>query len=155
MAFSFSIDHRRARAARATAGGPSSRFRSSHQDLAARLARATYGEVRFDAGSRALYSTDASNYRQIPIGVVVPASIDDFVTTVGLCREHEVPLLMRGGGTSLAGQTCNSAVVIDFSKYLNPVTGNRSRAAACTRTARLHSGRPTQTGRGTSPYVRS
>lgn len=79
------------------------------------------GEVRFDDGSRALYATDGSNYRQVPIGVVVPKSKDDVVKTVGLCREFGAPLLARGGGTSLAGQCCNVAVVIDLSKYLHNI----------------------------------
>ncbi len=76
------------------------------------------GEVRFDRGSRALYSTDASNYRQVPIGVVIPRDVDDVLATISLCREFGAPLLCRGGGTSLAGQCCNVAVVLDFSKYM-------------------------------------
>ncbi|HLG48153.1 MAG TPA: FAD-binding and (Fe-S)-binding domain-containing protein [Reyranella sp.] len=87
------------------------------RDLRARLK----GEVRFDSGSRALYATDASNYRQVPVGVVVPRDIDDVVATVELCNKHDVPVLPRGGGTSLSGETCNVAVVIDFSKYLDQV----------------------------------
>jgi len=79
------------------------------------------GEVRFDAGSRALYSTDASNYRQVPIGVVVPADADDVVTTVALARSFNAPILGRGGGTSLAGQCCNVAVVLDMSKYMHHI----------------------------------
>lgn len=79
------------------------------------------GEVRFDDGSRALYATDASNYRQVPIGVVVPKTIEDVVETVACCREVGAPVLARGGGTSLAGQCCNVAVVIDYSKYLNTI----------------------------------
>ncbi|HEY8050864.1 MAG TPA: FAD-binding oxidoreductase, partial [Ramlibacter sp.] len=79
------------------------------------------GEVRFDAGSRALYATDASNYRQVPIGVVVPRSADDVVATVAACRKHNAPVLSRGGGTSLCGQCCNVAVVMDFTKYMNRV----------------------------------
>jgi FAD/FMN-containing dehydrogenase/Fe-S oxidoreductase len=79
------------------------------------------GEVRFDSGSRALYATDASNYRQVPVGVVVPRDLEDLVTTVAVCREHEAPLFTRGGGTSLGGQCCNAAVVMDTSKYLNRV----------------------------------
>ncbi len=89
--------------------------------LAAALERSIRGEVRFDRGSRALYSTDASHYRQIPIGVVVPRDADDVIETVRLCREHDAPILARGGGTSLAGQCCNVAVVLDFSKYMNRV----------------------------------
>jgi FAD/FMN-containing dehydrogenase len=76
------------------------------------------GEVRFDYGSRALYSTDGSNYRQIPIGVVVPRNNDDVLAAVALCRQFGAPLLPRGGGTSLAGQCCNVAVIVDFSKYM-------------------------------------
>ena len=81
------------------------------------------GEVRFDDMSRALYSTDASNYRQVPIGVVIPKTIDDVVTTIACCREYGAPFLSRGGGTSLCGQSCNAAVMADFSKYLNRIIG--------------------------------
>src|SRR5438270_7452624 len=77
------------------------------------------GEVRFDDGSRALYSTDASNYRQVPIGVVVPRTVRDLIEAVAAAREHGAPIVARGGGTSLAGQCCNVALVIDCSKYLN------------------------------------
>jgi FAD/FMN-containing dehydrogenase/Fe-S oxidoreductase len=76
------------------------------------------GEVRFDRGTRALYSTDGSNYRQVPIGVVLPRDVEDVLATVALCRQFGAPLLCRGGGTSLAGQCCNVAVVLDFSKYM-------------------------------------
>ena len=89
--------------------------------LAAALRRHLRGEVRFDAGSRALYTMDASNYRQVPIGVVVPRDCEDVIATIALCREFTAPVLSRGGGTSLAGQTCNVAVVLDFSKYLNHI----------------------------------
>ncbi len=91
------------------------------QDLASELRAAIAGEVRFDAGSRALYSTDASNYRQVPIGVVVPRTIEDVVETVAVCRRHGAPVLARGGGTSLAGQCCNVAVVLDFTKHLRRI----------------------------------
>jgi FAD/FMN-containing dehydrogenase/Fe-S oxidoreductase len=89
--------------------------------LAETLGALVEGEVRFDPGSRGAYSTDASNYRQVPIGVVVPRSVDDVVATVAACREFGAPVLSRGGGTSLAGQCCNVAVVMDFSKYLHRV----------------------------------
>lgn len=89
--------------------------------LARELRRAIAGEVRFDQGSRALYATDGSNYRQVPIGVVIPRSIEDVEQTVALARKHGAPILARGGGTSLAGQCCNVAVVMDFSKYLNQI----------------------------------
>jgi FAD/FMN-containing dehydrogenase/Fe-S oxidoreductase len=85
------------------------------------LREAVEREVRFSPGDRALYSATGANYRQLPLGVVIPRSTDDVVETVRLCREHGAPLLARGGGTGLAGQTTNVAVVIDFSKYLNRV----------------------------------
>ena len=93
----------------------------ARDDLAAALRDAVEGEVRFGRGDRALYSTDASNYRQLPIGVVIPRSVDDVVATVEVCRSFEAPILSRGAGTSLAGQCCNTAVVMDLSKYLNRV----------------------------------
>jgi FAD/FMN-containing dehydrogenase/Fe-S oxidoreductase len=76
------------------------------------------GEVRFDRGTRALYATDGSNYRQVPIGVVFPRDADDVLATVALCCEFGAPLLCRGGGTSLAGQCCNVAVILDFSRHM-------------------------------------
>src|SRR2546430_1336585 len=91
------------------------------RSLEAALRRSVEGEVRFGPGDRAIYSTDASSYRQLPIGVVVPRGIDDVVATVAACREHGAPVLSRGGGTSLAGQCCNTAVVMDVSKYLNRI----------------------------------
>jgi len=72
-------------------------------------------------GSRALYSTDASNYRQVPIGLVLPRDADDVVGALAACRKFGAPVLPRGAGTSLAGQCCNVAVVLDFSKYMNEV----------------------------------
>lgn len=89
--------------------------------LAEELRRGIEGEVRFDPGSRALYANTGSNYRQVPIGVVIPRTIDDVIATVAICRRHGAPVLGRGGGTSLAGQCVNVAVVIDTSKYLNRV----------------------------------
>ncbi len=88
-----------------------------HDELVGRVT----GEVRFDNGSRAAYSTDSSNYRQIPVGVVVPRSVDDVLATIDICRRYGAPITSRGGGTSLAGQTCNVTVIIDFSKYMNKV----------------------------------
>ncbi|MCB0961007.1 MAG: FAD-binding oxidoreductase, partial [Acidimicrobiales bacterium] len=73
------------------------------------------GEVRFDDQARGAYATDASNYRQVPIGVVVPASVDDAVAALGVCRRRSVPVVSRGGGTSLAGECTNVAVVVDWS----------------------------------------
>lgn len=130
MSHTFEIDHRTAPGhrpytiIRTPRGRVASAFEPSpnrHRALASALRRHTSGEVRFDSGSRGLYATDASNYRQVPIGVVVPRTIDDVIASVALCREHGAPLVMRGGGTSLAGQGCNVAVLIDFSKYINRI----------------------------------
>lgn len=107
--------------ARTRADGKTSMRSLDTARLEAALRRAVRGEVRFDAGSRALYATDASNYRQPPIGVVIPRDREDIIAAVRICREHGAPLLSRGGGTSLAGQCCNTAVVLDMSKYYNRV----------------------------------
>ncbi len=89
--------------------------------LEARLKNTVRGEVRFDDASRALYSMDSSNYRQVPIGLVIPRDAEDVIATIAACREFGAPVLSRGGGTSVAGQTVNVAVVIDFSKYMHAV----------------------------------
>jgi FAD/FMN-containing dehydrogenase/Fe-S oxidoreductase len=89
--------------------------------LAADLDHRIRGEVRFRTADRALYATDASNYRQVPIGVVIPCDLGDVIETVAVCREHGAPILPRGCGTSLSGETCNVAVVLDFSKYVNGI----------------------------------
>src|SRR5580658_3583480 len=81
------------------------------------------GEVRFDVGTRAAYATDASNYRQAPVGVVIPRHEGDVIAALSLARENAMPILARGGGTSLAGQGCNAALVLDFSKYMNRILG--------------------------------
>src|SRR5215472_13039643 len=88
--------------------------RSLESSLRSRIA----GEVRFDNSSRALYATDGSSYRQVPIGVVIPRHADDVIATMATCREYGAPVLSRGGGTSLAGQCCNTAIVLDFTKYM-------------------------------------
>ena len=79
------------------------------------------GEVRFDSGTRALYATDGSNYRQVPIGVVFPRGNEDVLAALEVCRQFGAPLLNRGGGTSLAGQCCNVAVIIDLSRHMNAI----------------------------------
>ena len=79
------------------------------------------GDVLFDHGSLALYSTDASIYRHVPIGVVRPRHAEDVIRAVALARENGVPVLARGGGTSLAGQACNAALVLDCSRYMDGV----------------------------------
>jgi FAD/FMN-containing dehydrogenase/Fe-S oxidoreductase len=85
------------------------------------LRRRVDGEVRFDAGSKAMYAVDGGNYRQVPIGVVAPKSVEDVIATIDVCREFGAPFLSRGGGTSLAGQCCNTAIVVDWTKYLNHI----------------------------------
>ena len=99
-------------------------LRALERALAARIR----GEVRFDAGSRALYASDASNYRQVPLGVVLPRNADDVIAALEVCRHFDVPLLMRGGGTSQNGQCVNVAVIIDCSKYMNRVLDIDARA---------------------------
>jgi FAD/FMN-containing dehydrogenase/Fe-S oxidoreductase len=94
---------------------------SDTDSLEAALRQRIRGEVRFDPGSRGLYATAGSNYRQVPIGVVIPKEVQDIVDTVSICRQFGAPVLSRGGGTSLAGQCCNVAVVMDHSKYLNRI----------------------------------
>ncbi|MGW5361176.1 FAD-binding and (Fe-S)-binding domain-containing protein [Actinopolymorpha pittospori] len=100
---------------------------SLQQALAARVD----GEVRFDAGSRGAYSTDASNFRQVPVGVVLPRTVEAGAEAVAVCREHDAPLLSRGGGTSLAGQCTNTAVVIDWSKYCHKLLSVDVDARTC------------------------
>ena len=90
-------------------------------DLERELRRVVEGEVRFDDYSRLLYSTDASMYQVEPIGVVLPRSKADVQAVLELANRYNVPVLPRGGGTSLIGQTVNHAVVLDFSKYMNQV----------------------------------
>ena len=104
------------------------------------------GEVRFDDGSRALYAADGSSYRQVPIGVVIPRDADDVIATLSVCREFGAPLLCRGGGTSLAGQCCNVAVVMDFSKYMADILEIDP--------ARRDSGSSAGRGRKAPPHVR-
>jgi FAD binding domain len=99
--------------------------------LEAALVSRVDGEVRFDDGSRAAYSTDASNFRQVPIGVVVPRSVEAAVETVAVCRGLGAPVLSRGGGTSLAGECCNAAVVIDWSKYCDALVSVDAGAKTC------------------------
>ena len=91
------------------------------EELADILRKRVSGEVRFDPFSRVLYSTDASIYQMEPVGVVIPQNVDDVLAAMEVARENNIPLLPRAGGTSLAGQTVNHAIVIDFSKNLNQV----------------------------------
>jgi FAD/FMN-containing dehydrogenase/Fe-S oxidoreductase len=100
------------------------------------LAGAIEGEVRFDAGAKAAYASDASNYRQVPIAVVLPRNTRDIEAAVAACRAHDAPLLPRGAGTSLCGQTVNTAVVVDCSKYMHRVLA----VDAAARVARVEPG---------------
>jgi len=88
-------------------------------DLERELQKVVRGDVRFDAGSRLLYSTDASMYQVEPIGVVIPRDAEDAQATVETAKRLRVPLLPRGGGTSLTGQSVNHALVIDFTRHLH------------------------------------
>ncbi|MFF2545105.1 FAD-binding and (Fe-S)-binding domain-containing protein [Kitasatospora sp. NPDC058063] len=89
------------------------------------------GEVRFDAGSRGAYATDGSNYRQVPLGVVVPRTVEAGAAAVGVCSRFAAPVLSRGGGTSLGGQCTNEAVVIDWTKYCNRLVSVDPTARTC------------------------
>ena len=123
-------------------GLPKQEHRHPHESfsqavgLAARLTATIRGEVRFDDATRALYATDASNYRQVPIGVVLPLDSEDVIAAIAACREFGAAVLSRGGGTSLAGQCCNVAVVLDFSKYMFSILDLHP----ATRTARVQPG---------------
>lgn len=89
--------------------------------LQAELRDRIKGEVRFDAGTRAIYAHDSSNYRQVPFGVVIPEDEEDVVAAVKVCHEHGAPVLPRGSGTSLSGETTNVAVIIDTSKKMRDI----------------------------------
>ncbi|MBS2964345.1 FAD-binding oxidoreductase [Actinocrinis puniceicyclus] len=102
----------------------------------AALRAAVRGEVDFGSGARAVYATDSSNYRQVPIGVVFPRDEADVVSALRTCAEHDVPVIGRGGGTSLAGQGCNEAVVVDFSRHMTAILDLDPQA----RTARVQPG---------------
>ena len=133
------------------------------QRLEAALQHALAGEVRFDAGMRAAYAADASNYRQVPIGVVLPRSVEDIVAAMRVCAQHGAPVLARGGATSLNGQTVNVAVVIDCSKYLDRVLSidaqrARARASSPAWCATRCATRPSSTAspsRPTRPRIRA
>ncbi|MCI3271822.1 FAD-binding and (Fe-S)-binding domain-containing protein [Streptomyces cylindrosporus] len=110
----------------------SERVHESNLDsLVGALRAETDAEVRFDPGSRGAYSTDGSNYRQVPLGVVVPRTVEAGAHAVQVCARFDVPVLSRGGGTSLAGQTTNAAVVIDWSKYCHALVSVDPAARTC------------------------
>ena len=95
---------------------------SAHRELESLLKKNLRGEVRFDLGSRALYASDSSNYRQLPIGVVFPRDAADVEAALAACRATGAAVLPRGAGTSLAGQCVNVAVVFDYSRHMNALT---------------------------------
>ena len=82
-------------------------------ELETELRAAVRGEVGFDVTSRALTTMDASNYRRVPLGVVAPMDADDIAAALAVCRDHRVPVVARGGGTSIAGQATGTGVVLD------------------------------------------
>ncbi|MFD7509366.1 FAD-binding and (Fe-S)-binding domain-containing protein [Streptomyces sp. NPDC059853] len=90
-------------------------------ELAAALRAVMRGEVEFDAAARALTTMDASNYRRVPVGVVAPYDADDVAAALAVCRAHGVPVVARGGGTSIAGQATGVGVVMDFTRHMNRV----------------------------------
>src|SRR5579883_3314019 len=101
--------------------GTSGTLTVNAQALEAELHRTVSGEVRFSDGDRGLYASDAGNYRMVPIGVVLPRCTDDVLHTLAACRKYGAPVVARGGGTGIPGQTVNVAVVLDFSKYMNEI----------------------------------
>src|SRR3954454_6823100 len=105
--------------------------RSTPARLERSLRRKIQGEVSFASQARALYATDSSNYRQPPLGVVTPRSADEAVVTVQACAHFDVPVLSRGGGTSLAGQGTNSAVVLDWSQHCNRLVSVDAERRTC------------------------
>nr|WP_107906025.1 FAD-binding and (Fe-S)-binding domain-containing protein [Streptomyces chartreusis] len=88
-------------------------------ELEAELRKAVRGEVGFDVTSRALTTMDASNYRRVPLGVVAPHDADDVAAVLEVCRDHMVPVVARGGGTSIAGQATGTGIVLDFTRHMN------------------------------------
>ena len=94
---------------------------SERSDIERALKLRVSGEVRFDPFSRVLYSTDASIYQMEPVGVVIPRNVEDVLAVIEVASDNGIPVLPRAGGTSLAGQTVNHAIVADFSKYLNQI----------------------------------
>jgi FAD/FMN-containing dehydrogenase/Fe-S oxidoreductase len=111
----------------ARAGAPGTRVDAAGLDesarllLAADLQAAVRGEVAFDGATRGVYATDSSNYRQVPLGVVFPMDEADVLAVVGIAAAHDAPIVSRGGGTALAGQSCNVAVVLDFSRHMTAI----------------------------------
>ena len=89
------------------------------RELKVKIESEIAGEIKIDDASRVIYSTDASIYQQEPLGVVFPREQEDLNTLISICAEHNVPVLPRGAGSSLAGQAVGRALVVDFSRYMN------------------------------------
>ncbi len=109
---------------------------STRRELEKRLLEVIRGDVQFDASTRSVFATDSSNYRQVPLGVVFPLDENDLRSAVDVCRAFNAPIVARGAGTSLAGQACNVAVVIDTSRHMNQIIS----IDPVTRTARVQPG---------------
>ncbi|MGA5840283.1 FAD-binding and (Fe-S)-binding domain-containing protein [Streptomyces sp. NRRL S-1314] len=92
---------------------------TDQRELVAALRAAVRGEVDFGVTARALTTMDASNYRRVPLGVCAPRDADDVAAALAVCREHGVPVVPRGGGTSIAGQATGTGVVLDFTRHMN------------------------------------
>ncbi|MDR7304431.1 FAD-binding and (Fe-S)-binding domain-containing protein [Haloactinomyces albus] len=90
-------------------------------EFAAELRASIDGQARFDPGSRALYATDASNYRRVPAGIVFPRHDNDVAATMAIARQHRLPVTSRGAGTSIAGNAAGSGLVLDFSRHMNTI----------------------------------
>lgn len=101
--------------------GTTASFSVDPVELQEKLERCIKGEVRFAEGDRGMYASDASNYRMVPLGVILPRDADDVEHAVSICREAGVPIHARGGGTGIPGQTVNNGVLFDFSKYMHRV----------------------------------
>jgi FAD/FMN-containing dehydrogenase len=89
------------------------------RDVEHALRAAVRGEVACDAGARALMTMDASNYRRVPLGVVAPRDAQDVAAALAVCREFGLPVVPRGGGTSIAGQATGTGIVLDFTRHMN------------------------------------
>ena len=139
-----------------TAGSLGATGRRFDTDLPDDLRGAIRGEVRFNRGSRALYATDGSP--TLSTGVPLASSFREtsttWLSTVGVFRQHGVPILSRGGGTSLAGQCCNAAVVIDMSKYRQSRREHRRGAPDCARGAGVRPRQPAARGGGARAHLR-
>lgn len=133
-------DNRRPAASDGTRNPPAFPFAD---DLSRQLKKAVRGEVRFDGGDRAMYAYDASIFRQVPIGVVLPRDADDVEAALKVCRGFDVPVLGRGCGTALNGQSVNAGVVFGFTRHMDRIVELDARRG-CAGPARCHLRQPTR-----------